>query len=166
MTSYLSSSKMFTSLESLPSKTSNSSLLTLEDYSDLVQLFHNRFSHVSPRLVSKIKTFDDMPSHLKTKSSSIMKERCEVYMSCKQVEYINRGPREKMNKTLWLIHSDSWGRCRVMGTEGNFYFVSFTDDFSPHSGVYTMNSLTEVPHLFKLYKESKELQTGLKIKAM
>lgn len=151
----MSSSKMFTSLESLPSKTSNASLLTLEDCSDPVQLFHNRFGHVGPRLVSRISIPNDMPTNLKSKLSLNLSKRCEVCMSCKQVEKISRGPCEKMDEPLKLFHSDTWGKCRVMGLEGNFYFVSFTDDFSRHCEVYPMKPLSQVPSIFKRYKKQR-----------
>ena len=71
-----------------------------------------------------------------------------------------------MNEPLKLIHSDTWGKCRVMGIRGNSFFVTFTDDFSRESQVFPLKSLSEVPAAFSKYKESKELQTGYKIKAV
>lgn len=118
--SYLSSTKNTPSLshDNIPFSTSNSTLLTLDNCSDPVLLFHNRFAHVSPRLVLRIRILDEMPANLKSKSLINLSKRYEVCISCKQVENINRRPCEKMDEPLKLVHSDTWGKYRVMGFEG------------------------------------------------
>ena len=67
---------------------------------------------------------------------------------------------------LELIHSDTWGKCRFTGIFGSIYFVTFTDEFSRESTVYTMKNKSDLSHYFNMYKEKKELQSGKKIKAL
>lgn len=91
---------------------------------------------------------------------------CDVCNKCKQVEKINRGPVEISSSALDLIHSDTWGKFRFPGILGGQYYVTFTDDFSRESEVYIMKTKTDVPKIFKLYKEKKERHSGRTIKVM
>ncbi|KAI0997008.1 Retrovirus-related Pol polyprotein from transposon TNT 1-94 [Podosphaera aphanis] len=136
------------------------------------RLIHHRFAHVGPGLLRKICASDldlqivkksDMPNfHLTTD----FVKNCDTCNSCKQVEKINRGPIPRASNLLDLIHSDVWGKCRVSGIQGNNFFVSFTDDASRESKIYPIKSTKDVQVKFQEYKQEKELQTGLKIKAM
>lgn len=82
--SYLSSSRNSSSRENIPFNTYNSSFITLDICSDPVLLLHNRFAHVSPRLVPRIGISEDMPANLKAKLSIDLSKRCEVCMSYKK----------------------------------------------------------------------------------
>lgn len=155
--------------------------LPTENYSNVLspntqelatKLIHHRLAHVGPHLLKNIDVSEfDLPI-LKSRTSKdffidkIALNSCDVCNSCKQVEKINKGPVLKSCGILDLIHSDTWGKCRVPGVFGSFHFVTFTDDFTRECTLYLMKNKSEVPFFFKKFKEQKELQTGRSIKAM
>lgn len=137
----------------------------------IANLIHHLFAHVGPSILQKIGSNLDLKITNPKKESKIsigadLFKKCHTCNSCKQVEKINRGPIAKAPNILDLIHSDIWGKCRVNGIFGSSYFVSFTDDASRESKIYLLQSTKEVAEKFEQYKKEKELQTGLKIKAM
>ncbi|KAI0992706.1 hypothetical protein K3495_g15479 [Podosphaera aphanis] len=156
---------------SIRSEAFNPALLSQGVKGDIAQLLHTRLGHVGSHFLKKldISKFElpsssgkgsDPPLDLKPLTT------CDVCNSCKQVENINRGPSTRSSTTLELIHSDTWGKCRIPGIFGSLYFVSFTDDSSRESEIFLLKSTKEVKDSFAQYKEKKELQTGCKIKAM
>ncbi|KAI0992500.1 hypothetical protein K3495_g15685, partial [Podosphaera aphanis] len=149
----------------------NPALISQETTKDTTKLLHSRLGHIGSHLLKNldISTFslplirnDVQDFQIDTKTLA----NCDICNSCKQVEKINRGPAVRSSTPLELIHSDTWGKCRVPGIFGSSYFVSFTDDASRESTIYVLKSLKEVRDSFGKYKQQKELQTDNKIKAM
>ena len=136
------------------------------------ELVHQRFAHVGTDILSKLNVSDLDLVSLRSKDIEDFRfdkrilHSCNVCNLCKRVEKINRGPVSVSLNLLDLVHSDTWGKCRVPGIFGSLYFVTFTDDYSKESEVFMMKSKKEVPRCFQLYMEKKERQTGKTIKAM
>ena len=90
-----------------------------------------------------------------------------MFVTCANIlKKINKGPINRSSEVLELIHSDTWGKCRVPGVFGSSYFVSFTDDYSRESVIYLMKDKSDVPHYFQLYKKDKKLHSRKLIKAL
>lgn len=91
----------------------NQGLLTTASNMDANRLLHHRFAHVSPQLLSKVDISLVKLPNLKSQELSKLNicpkslGNCDVCLSCKQVEKINRGPCNKSDQTLQLVHSDT-----------------------------------------------------------
>ena len=138
----------------------------------ITEILHQRFAHLSCRLLQNVDISDFHPPIIRSKDTSDFRmdnkvlKKCDVCNSCKQVERINREPVPRSCRPLEIIHSDTWGKCRVPGIFHSLYFVSFTDDYSRESEVFLLKSKSHVPLCFKSYKDKKECQSGHTIKAL
>ena len=61
---------------------------------------------------------------------------------------------------LDYIHTDVWGPTQNLSLRGKRYFVTFVDDFSKRSWVYSMHHKHEVLEVFKDWKKMIENQTS------
>ncbi|KAI0993828.1 Retrovirus-related Pol polyprotein from transposon TNT 1-94, partial [Podosphaera aphanis] len=153
-------------------KNTPNTLLSQGAKTSATNLMHNRYAHAGAHFLKSIDiTSLDLPN---IKPNEILDfsvdtnflKNCNVCLSCKRVEKINRGPLLKSSDILEIVHSDTWGKCRVSGIYGSSYFVTFTDEASRESELYLLKSTKEVADNFYRYKDKKELQSGRKIKAM
>ena len=76
------------------------------------------------------------------------------------------GIRERAKGILELIHSDVCGLMPVQAKSGNFYFITFTDDFSRFGWVYLMRYKSEAFEKFREFKNEVEKQSGKSIKTL
>jgi transposase InsO family protein len=67
---------------------------------------------------------------------------------------------------LDYVHSDVWGPTKTASMSGKHWFVTFVDDYSRRSWVYTMKHKDEVLGIFLNWKKMVENQTGKKIKVL
>ncbi len=78
-------------------------------------------------------------------------------------------PKKVTNKTsqlLELVHSDVNGPIEVLSQGGSRYFVTFIDDFSRWTTVYTMKQKSETFESFKRFHTYAEKHTGQKVKTV
>ena len=92
-------------------------------------------------------------------------EECE---SCIQAK-IHRQPfphkaRRRSEEPGEGIHSDLWGPARTKSTEGNYYYISFTDDASRRMTVLFMRSKDQAKSKVMEHIEWLERQYGYKTK--
>ena len=76
---------------------------------------------------------------------------------------IPKNSRTRASKLLELVHSEVNGPLETPSLGGSRYLVTFIDDFSRWTTLYTMNSNSETSACFKLYYASAERHTGSKI---
>ena len=69
-------------------------------------------------------------------------------------------------KLLELIHSDISGPFQVLSLGGSVYFITFIDDFSRWTVVYTMKRKSESLHYFQKFHRFAEKHTGCKLSKM
>ena len=67
---------------------------------------------------------------------------------------------------LDYVHTDVWGPIKTASIGGNYYFMTFIDDYSKRCWVYTMKHKEEVLELFVEWKKNLEKSTGRKIKVL
>ena len=82
-------------------------------------------------------------------------------------QHRNSFPKTSNNLTkqpLEIIHSDVCGPMNVDSIGGSKYFVTFIDDFSRYTTVYTMKNENEVFEMFKEYVAYVEIQINFKVK--
>ena len=69
-------------------------------------------------------------------------------------------------RILDYAHTGVWGPTKIVFIGGNYYFVSFIDDYSSRYWVYTMKHRGKVLELFVEWKMNMEKNTRRKIKAL
>ncbi len=78
-------------------------------------------------------------------------------------------PKKVTNKSsqlLELVHSDVNGPIEVPSQGGSRYFVTFIDDFSRWTTVYTMKQKSETFECFQKFHSYAEKHTGQKVKTV
>ena len=68
--------------------------------------------------------------------------------------------QSRATKPLQLVHSDVSGPVETESMGGSRYFVSFIDDYSKWTVVYTMRRKSEVLHFFKIFRAFAERHTS------
>jgi len=67
---------------------------------------------------------------------------------------------------LDYVHTNIWGPTKMTFIGGNYYFVTFIDDYSKRCWVYTMKHKEKVLQLFVEWKNNMEKSTERKIKVL
>lgn len=77
-------------------------------------------------------------------------------------------PKEASRSTapLQLAHSDLWGKAPTMSLGKSEYYISFTDDYSRYSHVYTLKKKSDAFAAFISWHVLVERETGRKLKMM
>ena len=131
-----------------------------------IQLWHQRFGHLGYQnlnLLNDKSMVDGMNITMKCN----IDEPCEACVMGKQHrEPFPKKSESKTREVLELIHSDVNGPLPVNSLGGSRYFVTFIDDYSRYTTVYTLKSKDEVLEKFKEFVKSSEKQTGHSVKAL
>ncbi|KAI5338265.1 hypothetical protein L3X38_017536 [Prunus dulcis] len=64
------------------------------------------------------------------------------------------------------VHLDVWGPTKTASMSGKHWFVTFVDDYSKKSWVYTMKHKDKVLNIFLNWKKMVETHTGKKLKTL
>ena len=125
-----------------------------------LQTWHERMGHVNHagiRNMFKNNVVEGL------KISSMKHEDCEGCIMGKG--HRKPFPKSKSSisrtsKLLQLIHSDAIGPLEIRSLGGSRYILTFIDDFSKWTVLYTMQKKSEVFDYFKKFKASAELHTS------
>jgi hypothetical protein len=90
---------------------------------------------------------------------------CCKLMKTTRIKF-DKGPRLKADGLLDLVHTDICGPIQEQALGGVSYVVTFIDDASRKSDVYTVRNKSEVMDVFKDYKARVENETGRVIKIL
>ena len=132
-----------------------------------IDLWHRRYGHLGYDTLKQLKK-DDSINGLGGLDTSVQREApCEGCAFGKQ--HRNSFPKHSESRTkqpLELIHSDVCGPMSVDSVGGSRYFVTFIDDYSRYTVLYTMKSKGETLAKFKEYVALMENATGNKIQEL
>ena len=129
-----------------------------------VNIWHQRYGHLG---YDSLKTLEEkeMVNGLKMCcDAQVNHQQCESCAFGKQ--HRNKFPKKAESETkqpLELVHSDVCGPMSVDSVGGSRYFVTFIDDFSRYTVVYTMKTKGETLLKFKEYVALMENATGHKV---
>ena len=92
---------------------------------------------------------------------------CEACMLGKQhrIAFPTNTTR-RATKPLELVHSDVCGPMKTTSLGGSRYFLTFIDDFSRHTWVFSFKEKSETFKIFKEFKAEAENQAGVKLKVL
>ena len=123
--------------------------------------WHERLGHLSRHGMEQIQKSVDIPHIAVTDLSDI----CEACIKGKQHRKPHQRNTYRSQRKLALVHSDLCGPFQEASLGGSFYFVTFIDDCTRHSRVYTIarKDAMTVRDVFAEYKAAVEGETGYQI---
>jgi transposase InsO family protein len=131
---------------------------------DVLKLWHDRMGHIA------IPTLIRMSRDGKVRGMPVLKGDLKVCDGCKLGKATHAPHKKSAGVTsqapLELVSSDVWGPSSVPSTGGARYFISFTDDYSRKTYIYTMKTKDEAFPKFKLFLAKAERSTGRKLKRL
>jgi len=152
--------KKFSSLYFMQARLSKDILNAVKN--DDIELWHKRLGHMSEKgmtVLAKQKVISGV--------QSIQLKRCSHCIAGKQsrVSFKSHPPSRKPS-VLDLVHSDVCGPMKKKTLGGSLYFVTFIDDHSRKTWVYTLKTKDQVLQVFKHFQASVERETGKKLKCI
>ena len=127
--------------------------------------WHRRYGHISNSTLELLVKNQSVEGLTVDPESRLEDEDCE---SCIQAKMHRRPfPRKALHRSKEPgegIHSDLWGPARTRSTEGNYYYISFTDDASRRKTVLFMRTKDEAKFKVMEHIEWLEWQRGYKPK--
>lgn len=127
------------------------------------KLWHQRLGHIQPSTIiemSKSGTVRGLDIQHSDKDE-ITCSGCVLGKGHRQP--IPKKSNTRATKLLELVHSDVNGPLEVPSLGGSRYFVTFIDDFSRWTSLYTMKAKSETFDCFRKYHTNVERHTGAKI---
>jgi hypothetical protein len=126
-----------------------------------VELWHKRLCHMSENdmvELSKRSVLSDMRNpHLKKCDGCFVEKK-------NRASFKIHSPRRP--EILDLVHTHLCGPMKTKTVGGSAYFLTFVDDHSRKTWVYTLKSKSGVLSAFKKFKASVESETGKKLKCI
>ncbi|GAU51473.1 hypothetical protein TSUD_95880 [Trifolium subterraneum] len=127
-------------------------------------IWHHRYGHLNFRglnLLNLKKMVHDLP-HIKT-PKQLCKECCIAKSARKAFKH---DLPMKSSQKLQLIHSDVCGPLEVQSMGGNYYFLTFIDEFTRYVWIYMIEKKSEVFTRFKKFKLQVERESECSIKKL
>ena len=131
------------------------------DRIDSSSLWHMRLGHVGNKALQNLIKQGVLKG---AKSGRI--DFCEHCVLGKQTKVKFGTAIHQTKGILDYVHSDVWGPTKNESLGGKRWFVSFIDDFSRRSWIYTMKHKHEVLDIFLEWKNMVERKTGKKVKVL
>ena len=113
------------------------------------------------KALAAIKLVIGLPSF----QNSTVSEVCSACQIGKQHRRPFAPQGKKSSRILELIHTDIW-TASTTSLSGCMYFVSFIDDFSRKTWIYTLKNKSEAYQAFRNFKSLVEKQTNLSIQRL
>ena len=163
--SLLASGSMFGSLYKLDIDSSTSSTSKALVACSL-DIWHQRLAHIDPSTIEKMSK-NRTVNGLELKREKEPSTLCTHCISGKGHRTpFTRQSNTKTSKLLELIHSDVKGPIEIQSHGGSRYFITFIDDFSKWTTVYTMKEKSESFQCFKKFHKFAETHSGEKVKTL
>jgi len=127
---------------------------------NLATLWHKRLGHISKQRIQRLVSNEILePLDLSD---------FEVYVECIKGKRINirKLGVERAKDILELVHTGICGPFPTPSWNGQYYFISFIDDYSRYDYLYLIHEKSQSLDIFKSFKAEVELQLGKKIKVV
>lgn len=129
-------------------------------------LWHRRLAHVDPSAI-KYMSKNDIVTGIDLTNSGFTFNTCDgCIMGKGHRTPIPRRSKSSTTRLLELIHSDVNSPMEVASIGGSRYFVSFVDDYSKWTVVYSMKAKSQTFEIFKKFHTYAEKHTGAKVKSI
>jgi len=126
-----------------------------------IKLWHRRLGHMSEKSMARLVKKNALPG-----LNQIQLKKCADCLAGKQNRVsFKRFPPSRRQNVLDLVHSDVCGPFKK-SLGGARYFVTFIDDHSRKTWVYTLKTKDQVFQVFKQFLTLVERETGKKLKCI
>jgi transposase InsO family protein len=132
-----------------------------------LNLWHRRLGHANYEKIKEMQQKEivkGLGSNNFKINEKVDCECCEL-MKATRIKF-DKGPRMKAEGLLDLVHTDVCGPIHEQALGGTLYIITFIDDASRISEVYTVRNKSEVFNVFKEYRVRVEKETGRQIKVL
>ena len=128
------------------------------------ETWHRRLAHIQPAAILEMAKSDAVKG-LKIKDSNETPKTCTGCLTGKAHRLsIPKQSSSRTSQLLELVHSDVNGPIEVPSIGGSRYFVTFIDDFSRCTSLYTMKNKSDTLNCFKAFHAYAEKHTGARLK--
>lgn len=128
--------------------------------SSTLQVWHERFAHVDPSVIQNMVN-NNVVSGVEIQDSNASEMKCEGCVLGKGHRTpIPKKSSSRSSKILELVHSDVNGPLETPSMGGSRYFITFIDDYSKWTEVYTMRKKSDSLKYFKIYHKYVQVFTG------
>ena len=124
---------------------------------------HARLNHLSFNSLQQLirgKSVDGIPEHVSASDSDVF---CEDCVNGKLTRAPHTKPATRAPRPLFRVFSDVHGPLTIRLRHGNFYWVTFIDDYSRFPAVYFLSHKSGVFEAFQRYKAWAENVTGHRV---
>ena len=127
--------------------------------------WHKRLAHINPTTITEMSRNNIVRGlALNRNTASTHCEGCSLGKAHRSP--IPRSSSTKSKNLLELVHSDVNGPLETPSLGGSKYFVTFIDDYSRWTVMYTMKRKSDTFECFKKYHAFAERHTGSKISSV
>ena len=128
------------------------------------EILHRILGHVNFNYLEKLckyELIEGLPKNLENEHL-----KCAICVTNKMHNIRFENNRSRATEILQLVHTDVNGPHRNTGYDGSRYFLTFIDDFSKCTLIYTIKNKSEVYNCFLQYINLVQNLTGKKIKRL
>ena len=128
------------------------------------ETWHRRLAHIQLATILAMAKSDAVKG-LEIKNSNKSPKSCAGCLTGKAHRIsIPKQSSSRSSQLLELVHSDVNGPIEVPSIGGSRYFVTFIDDFSRWTSLYTMKKKSDTINCFKAFHAYAEKHTGARLK--
>lgn len=128
-----------------------------------IDLWHRRLAHIHPSSIEQMSANGSVTGISLVKPAN-SKSTCDHCVTGKGHRHpFPQKSTTQTTKLLELVHSDVVGPLEVPSLGGSRYFITFIDDYSKWTTVYTMKKKSESLECFIRYHKMAETHTGNKL---
>ena len=131
-----------------------------------IELWHHRLAHIQPVDIKSMQNSHAVRGLEISSDISNSKVCSGCALGKAHRTAVPKKSHSRSTKLLQVIHSDVSGPIEVPSLGGSRYFVTFIDDFSRWTTMYTMKAKSETFKCFRTYHAHAEKHTGSKIKTL
>jgi len=128
-----------------------------------IQLWHHRLAHIQPSSIIRMSKSKAVQGLEICNSGDDLSKCSGCVLGKGHRAPIPKKSHTRAEKLLELVHSDVNGPLDIPSLGGSRYFVTFIDDFSRWTSLYTMKAKSETFECFKRFHVYAEKHTGARI---
>ena len=125
-----------------------------------VELWHKRLGHIGNTGLKKLCKIMD---GIKISEDQNQDWQCRICIEGKQTRLPHNQTRSRAKRPLQLIHTDLCGPMDTTSYDGKKYMLTFIDDYTHFTVVYTLTAKNEVLRYFKNFQAMAETHFNMKI---
>ena len=129
-----------------------------------LQTWHHRLAHVNPAGIKQMIDQNVVKGAKISPGTFDVKTCTGCVLGKGHRDSFPKSSESRSSRVLELVHSDIVGPLETPSIGGSRYFITFIDDFSKWTVIFTMRKKSEALECFKKYHNQAEIHAGQKLK--